>query len=129
MQRQVSRSSVVVSFSREQFVSPNKRVTSNKNLTTMKRHASRLGILALFGLLTVGIAQSAKANLIVNGGFETGTFGGWTQTGNTSFTFVNGEPRPGSSGNFAAWFGAGSLGESSSHSRQPPGRLTISISG
>jgi hypothetical protein len=76
----------------------------------MKRHASRLGILALFGLLTVGIAQSAKANLIVNGGFETGTFGGWTQTGNTSFTFVNGEPRPGSSGNFAAWFGAGSLG-------------------
>jgi hypothetical protein len=58
----------------------------------------------------MGIAQSAKANLIVNGGFETGDFTGWTQTGNTSFTFVNGEPRPGSSGNNAAWFGAGSLG-------------------
>jgi len=36
----------------------------------MKRHTSPLGILALAGLLTVGIAQSAKANLIVNGGFE-----------------------------------------------------------
>ncbi len=72
----------------------------------MKKDISRLGILALFGLLTVGIAQSAKANLIVNGGFETGAFDGWTQTGNTNFTFVNGEPRPGSSGNNAAWFGA-----------------------
>jgi hypothetical protein len=74
----------------------------------MKKHASRLGILALFGLLTAGIAQSAKANLIVNGGFETGAFDGWTQTGNTSSTFVNGEPHSGSQ---AAWFGAaGSLG-------------------
>jgi VPDSG-CTERM motif len=73
----------------------------------MKKHISRLGILALAGLLAAGIAQSAKANLIVNGGFETGAFDGWTQTGNTSFTFVNGEPH---SGNQAAWFGAGSLG-------------------
>jgi hypothetical protein len=74
----------------------------------MKRHTSPLGILALAGLLTVGIAQSAKANLIVNGGFETGAFDFWTQTGNTSFTFVNGDPN---SGNFAAWFGAtGSVG-------------------
>src|SRR5947207_5903549 len=77
----------------------------------MKKHASRLGVLALFGLLAAGNAQSAKANLIVNGGFETGAFDGWTQIGNTGFTFVNGDPRPGSSGNSAAWFGStGSLG-------------------
>jgi hypothetical protein len=69
----------------------------------MKRRTSPLGILALAGLLTVGVAQSAKANLIVNGGFETGAFDFWTQTGNTNSTFVNGEPH---SGNFAAWFGA-----------------------
>lgn len=95
----------------------------------MKKHVSRLGILALAGLLTLGIAQSAKANLIVNGGFETGDFTGWTQTSNTSATFVDGEPQPGSSGNNAAWFGASSLGESSSRSPRPPERLTISISG
>ena len=74
----------------------------------MKQHISSLPILALAGLLTLGIAQSAKANLIVNGGFETGAFDFWTQTGNTTSTFVNGEPH---SGNFAAWFGAaGSVG-------------------
>jgi hypothetical protein len=75
-----------------------------KNLTTMKKHTSPLGILALACLLVLGIAQSVNANLIVNGGFETGNFIGWTETGNTSSTFVNGEPhRP---GKFAAWFGA-----------------------
>ena len=74
----------------------------------MKKHICRLGILALAGLLAAGIAQSAKANLIVNGGFETGAFDGWTQTGNTNFTFVNGDPN---SGTFGAWFGAtGSVG-------------------
>jgi protein with PEP-CTERM/exosortase system signal len=78
-----------------------------KNATTMKKHISRFGILALAGLLALGIAQPAKANLIVNGGFETGDFDGWTQTDNTGFTFVNGERH---SGKFAAWFGAGSLG-------------------
>jgi hypothetical protein len=45
----------------------------------MKKYISQVGILVLAGLLTVGIAQSAKANLIVNGGFETGAFDGWTQ--------------------------------------------------
>jgi hypothetical protein len=74
----------------------------------MKKPTSCVGILALAGLLTMGIAQSAKANLIVNGGFETGDFTGWTQTGNTNFTFVDGEPHP--PGNRAAWFGAADFG-------------------
>src|SRR5207245_628144 len=71
----------------------------NKDLTTMKKHVSHL---ALAGLLAVGIAQSAKANLIVNGGFETAAFDGWTQVGNTSSTFVDGDPNLGDQ---AAWFG------------------------
>lgn len=42
--------------------------------------------LAVCGL--AGMAGTAKANLIVNGGFETGNFSGWTQSGNTGFTSV-----------------------------------------
>ncbi len=42
------------------------------------------------------------ANLVNNPGFETGNFTGWTQSGNTDFTFVDGLPH---SGNFAASFG------------------------
>jgi len=41
-------------------------------------------------------------NQLVNCGFETGDFTGWTQWGDTSFTFVDGNPY---SGNYAAWFG------------------------
>jgi hypothetical protein len=36
------------------------------------------GILGLVSLLGLGITQSARANLIINGDFETGTFSGWT---------------------------------------------------
>jgi len=34
-------------------------------------------------------ALSAHANLVVNPGFETGTFSGWTNSGDTSFTAVS----------------------------------------
>jgi hypothetical protein len=34
-------------------------------------------------------ATVASANLVFNGGFETGNFSGWTQSGNPSFTFVD----------------------------------------
>jgi hypothetical protein len=64
---------------------------------------SLLGFAAC-ALLLCGAGQ-ARANLIVNGGFETGDFTGWTLTGNPGFiSIVSGGLQH--SGNFAASFGA-----------------------
>jgi hypothetical protein len=60
--------------------------------------------LLTFGLL-IGFARPASAGplLVVNGGFETGDFTGWTQGGNPGFTGVDGaDPH---SGDFAAFLG------------------------
>jgi len=39
-------------------------------------------------ILSLTLAQSARANSVTNGDFETGDFTGWTQFGNTGFTGV-----------------------------------------
>src|SRR5262245_55999899 len=58
-------------------------------------------------------ASAVRASLVINGGFETGDFTGWTQFGNTGFTGVQGSfagvsPHEGS---FQAFFGpVGSIG-------------------
>jgi len=49
-----------------------------------------------------GICYGIAGNLVVNCGFETGDFTGWTQDGNTGFTGVDGNPN---SGSFAAFMG------------------------
>ncbi len=60
-------------------------------------------------LALLGIAGPARANVLVNGGFETGDFTGWSQSGNTGFTFVS--PNDPNSGKYSAWLGpVGSLG-------------------
>jgi len=46
---------------------------------TTRKHAF-YGIVALVSLLGLGITQSARANLMTNGNFETGDFTGWTVT-------------------------------------------------
>jgi hypothetical protein len=50
-------------------------------------------------------ALTAHANLVTNPGFETGTFSGWTQFGDTSFTGVAAGAPYAHSGTFGAYFG------------------------
>ena len=52
-----------------------------------------------------GVALSAHANLVVNPGFETGSFAPWTNTGDTSFSGVGSGAPFAHSGNFGAYFG------------------------
>src|SRR5438874_10116435 len=78
-------------------------------MTTVKH--GFYSILALVSLLGLGITQSARANLITNGGFETGDFTGWNVTGEAS---VEGEVFgiPPHSGNFQAFVFTGALHQS-----------------
>jgi hypothetical protein len=81
---------------------------------------SRLLLAFFVGVVILGVnAPDAKAdvcsvvagNLVVNCGFESGNFTGWTQSGNTSNTGVGNFPPGPNSGSFDAFFGpAGSVG-------------------
>jgi hypothetical protein len=55
----------------------------------------------------LAFAPPAQAD-VVNGGFETGTFAGWTLTGDTSFSGV--DPSAARSGNYEAFFGPTTVG-------------------
>ena len=69
--------------------------------------------IAVAGLAVVALTGAAQADLVTNGGFETGDFTGWSRFGNPGFTAVQGnfggvDPTSGAS---HAYFGpVGSIG-------------------
>lgn len=89
----------------------------------MFKRAITAGALALAAGLGATAAQAA--NLVANGGFETGDFTGWTQSGNTGFTGVSGSfggVGP-ASGAYQAFFGpVGSTGSISQDIVTTPGQ-------
>jgi hypothetical protein len=61
---------------------------------------------AVFGaalMSAILVSSDARANLVTNGGFETGDFTGWTQTDNAGLTFVSSSVV--NTGTYAASFG------------------------
>jgi hypothetical protein len=72
---------------------------------TTRKHAF-YGILAMVSLLGLGITQSARANLVTNGDFETGDFTGWTVTPAASGSLLFVEHGFGPDTTFGAFFGA-----------------------
>ena len=72
------------------------------------------------------ICDSIAGNVIVNCGFETGDFTGWTLTGNTGFTGVTSGSPYVNSGTYGAYLGPvgsdGFLSQSENHGRGAPVR-------
>jgi hypothetical protein len=71
----------------------------------MKMAFKALGVVAALPVLAWSPQVSAQ---LVNGGFETGSLSGWTQTGDTSFSGV--DPLAAQSGGFGAFFGPSAIG-------------------
>lgn len=58
-----------------------------------------------FLAFVVALSLPARASIVVNGGFETGDFTGWTQFGDTSFASVSSDSPVPQSGVYGASFG------------------------
>jgi len=74
------------------------------NAAELDMKASLKFLFVLTAVAALSVAYPAKANLITNGGFETGDFTGWTRSGNIADAFVAGSVHGVSphSGNFQA---------------------------
>ena len=62
---------------------------NNPNQAVRLRFESLSAWLTAFLFLLFAAPVPASVPLVQNGGFETGSFSSWTQSGNTSSTYVN----------------------------------------
>jgi hypothetical protein len=93
----------------------------------MNRTQRGVGALAAVTLSAV-IGWPAHAD-VVNGGFETGTFSGWTQTGDTSFSGVDAfSARTGAFGAFFGPFAVGGISQSFATIAGTPYRVEFALS-
>jgi hypothetical protein len=79
----------------------------NQEEEMFKKLFITLTIMAFFFGIQAG---RAKADLVVNGGFQTGDFTGWTQSGDTTFSFVVSDTAARTVGGSYAVVGTSALG-------------------
>jgi hypothetical protein len=84
------------------------------------RLAAHLRVAAVMAALIAPVAPAA-ATLLVNGGFETGDFTGWTRSGAAGFTNVN-DSNP-IEGDYAAFFSPNNIGRISQTIVTHPGEV------
>jgi hypothetical protein len=86
------------------------------------------GVVPSTAAMLFALAMTSVHAQLVNGGFETGTFAGWTQTGDTSFTGV--DPIAARTGSFGAFFGptaAGGISQSFATAASTTYRVSFSL--
>ena len=88
------------------------------------------GRVAAWSAVTIFAAMTAPSHAdVINGGFETGTFAGWTQTGDTGFSGVDAfAARTGSFGAFFGPLAVGGISQSFATLAGTPYRVDFSLS-
>jgi hypothetical protein len=107
-------------------------IVASLNSTASNLASGNYSGVLVFSNLTLGTAQTRAASLsvgqpaVTNGDFETGTFAGWSITGNSSFVTISTDPTAAHSGKYGVQLGPPfSLGFLSQTIPTLPGRVYL----